>query len=80
MVLLLNIIKMLDFILDDLKPFFLECVHFSYEKGQLPNTQKGGMIIMLSKPQKDLLLPLNYYRLITLLNIDYKKIASIIVE
>ena len=62
---------------DDLKPSFLECVLFSYEKGQLPNTQKEGIIIMLPKPQKDLLLPSNY-RPITLLNVDYKITASAI--
>ena len=62
---------------DDLKPFFLECVRFSYEKGQLPNTQKEGIIILHPKPQEDLLLPSNY-QLITLLNVDYKIIASTI--
>ena len=33
---------------------------------------------MLPKPQKDLLLPSNYYRPITLLNVDCKIIASAI--
>ena len=31
---------------DDLKPFFLECVCFFYEKEKLPNTQKEGTIII----------------------------------
>ena len=60
-----------------LETIFLECVRFFYEKGQLPNTQNEDIVIMLSKPQKDLLLPSNY-RPITSLNVGYKIIAPAI--
>jgi len=40
-------------------------------------SQCDGIIMLLPKPQKDLLLPASY-RPITLLNVDYKILASVI--
>jgi len=42
----------------------------------LSDSQSDGIIMLLLKPQKDLLLP-SSYRPITLLKVDYKILASV---
>jgi len=61
----------------DIRIMFLNCFKFSFEVGQLSDSQRDGIIIMLPKAQKDLLKPQNY-RPITPLNTDYKIVASVI--
>ena len=62
---------------DDLKHPFMECLKYSINKDQLCKSQYEGVITLLPKPGKDLLLACNY-RPITLLNCDYKIIAKVI--
>ena len=52
-------------------------MNFSYSIGRLAESQLEGIVVSLLKPQNDLSFPTNY-RPTTLLNIDYKIIASII--
>ena len=55
----------------------LQSYQFSYDTGVVTDTQREGIIILISKHNKDPLLP-SSYRHITLLNIDYKIIATVI--
>jgi len=61
----------------DIRIMLRNCFKFSFEIGQLSDSQPDDIIIMLPKAQKDLLKPQNY-RLIALLNTDYKIITSVI--
>ena len=62
---------------NDLNDLLLQSDQFSYDAGVLTDTQREGIIILMPKRNKDPLLPFSY-RPITLLNIDYKIIASVI--
>ena len=55
----------------------LQSYQFSYDAGVLTDTQREGIIILIPKRNKNPLLPSNYHP-ITLLDIDYKIIASVI--
>ena len=62
---------------NDLNDLLLQSFQFSYDAGVLTDTQREGIIILIRKCNKDPLLP-SSYRPITLLNIDYRIIASVI--
>ena len=62
---------------NDLNDLLLQSYQFSFDAGVLTDTQREGNIILIPKGNKDPLLPFSY-RPITLLNIDYKIIASVI--
>ena len=55
----------------------MKCLHYSISTNQLCKSQYQGMITLLPKPGKDVLLASNY-RPITLLNCDYKIISKVI--
>jgi len=59
----------------EIKMYLLNSINESYEKGFLSITQKQGVITLLPKPNKDLLL-LKNWRPLTLMNADYKIITS----
>ena len=56
---------------------FIRALNFSRKEGVLTNSQKQGIITVSPKPNKDHLKITNY-RLITLLNVDYKIISKVI--
>ena len=58
------------------KPF-LNCVRYTYSRGQFSDTQNDGIITLIPKPNRDTLQTANY-RLITLLNSDYKIVAKVL--
>ena len=58
------------------KPF-LDCVRYSYSRGQFSDTQNEGIITLIPKPNRDTLQTANY-RPITLLNLDYKIVAKVL--
>ena len=58
------------------KPF-LDCVRYSYSRGQFSGTQNEGIITLIPKPNRDTLQTANY-RPITLLNSDYKIVAKVL--
>ena len=62
---------------NDINDLLLQSNQVSYDAGVLTNTQREGIIILIPKRNKNPLLP-SSYRLITLLNIDYKITASVI--
>ena len=62
---------------NDINDLLLQSYQFSYDAGVLTDTQREGIIILIPKRNKNPLLP-SSYRPITLLNIDYKIIASVI--
>ena len=62
---------------NDINDLLLQSYQFSYDVGVLTDTQREGIIILIPKRNKNPLLP-SSYRPITLLNIDYKIIASVI--
>ena len=62
---------------NDLHDLLLQCFQFSYDAGVLTDKQREGIIISIPKRNKDPLLS-SSYRPITLLNIDYKLIATVI--
>ena len=63
------------FFWNDLNDLLLQTYQFSYDVGVLTDTQREVIIILMPKGSKDPLLP-SSYRSITLLNIDYKIIAT----
>ena len=65
------------FFWNDLNDLLLQSYQFSYNAGVLTDTQREGIIILIPKRNKDPLLPSSYCP-ITLLNIGYKIIASVI--
>ena len=62
---------------NDLNDLFLQSYQFLCDVGVLTATQREDIIILISKRNKDPLLP-SSHRPITLLNIDYKIIATVI--
>lgn len=60
----------------DLAPFLLEVIYESINLGSLPSTLTQSLITLIPKPKKDLLF-LDNWRPISLLNYDYKIIATI---
>ena len=62
---------------NDFNDLLLQSYQFSYDADVLADTQREDIIILIPKRNKDPLLP-SSYRPITLLNIDYKIIASVI--
>ena len=54
----------------------VNCFEYSYDEGKLSNSQRIGIIKLLPKKQKNLLLIENW-RPITLLNVDYKIVAKL---
>ena len=55
---------------NDLNVFYLDSINYSFEKGELTQLQKQGIITLIPKKDK-VLTDLNNWRPITLLNIDY---------
>lgn len=62
---------------EELAPFLLKLFLQSIEYGKLPPTLTQGLIILIPKPKKDTLI-LDNWRPISLLNNDYKILASIL--
>ena len=62
---------------NDINDLLLQSNQFSYDAGVLTDTQREDIIILIPKRNKNPLLT-STYRPITLLNIDYKIIASVI--
>ena len=63
---------------DELKEFIVNTLNHSYEKGEMTNTQKVGLISLIHKKGDPLLL--DNYRPITLLNVDTKLLAYSIAQ
>lgn len=62
---------------DKISPFLLAVYEESFLRGELPPSLKQGIITLIPKPNKDLLV-IDNWRPITLLNNDYKVIASVL--
>lgn len=60
----------------DLAPFLLEVIYESISMGSLSSTLTQSLITLIPKPKKDLLL-IDNWRPISLLNCDYKIIATV---
>ena len=54
----------------------VESFNYAHEEGQLSISQKRGIITLIAKPVSDLILDLQNWRPITLLNTDYKIAAK----
>ena len=61
----------------DIKTFLLDSIQHSYVNGSLSYSQKQGIISLIPKKNKDMLL-LKNWRPLSLLNMDYKLIAKVI--
>jgi exonuclease III len=61
----------------ELKDYYVNSINYSFEKGELTELQKQGIITLLPKPGKDLN-ELSNWRPISLLNVDYKIVTKAI--
>ena len=60
----------------ELRSLLFKCIEYSVEKGQLSETQRKGIVASVLKKGKNPAL-LQNYRLVTLLNTDYKTITTL---
>ena len=65
------------FFWSDIKPYFLDSIQYSFLNDTLSYSQKQGIITLIPKKNKDMLLIKNW-RPLSLLNMDYKLIAKVI--
>ena len=61
----------------DMKDLFMESLKWSIQHKTLPESSRSGLITLILKPGKDACFA-DSYRPITLLNVDYKIISSVI--